>query len=206
MSNFKFPYFSRNIGEFWRRWHISLSSWFRDYIYIPLGGSKKGKWKSIRNILIIFIISGFWHGANWTFIFWGLYHSILFIPSFIFKANRKFVNSVIAEKGLLPSLRETFQVLVTFLLITIGWVFFRNKTLSDSFEYLSIMFSSFSLKYPFDSVFIYITILISLEYLIRREERLKADYFKFDWVIFLILSLLIYLDLGSEKQFIYFQF
>ena len=206
MSNFKFPYFSRNIGEFWRRWHISLSSWFRDYIYIPLGGSKKGKWKSIRNILIIFIISGFWHGANWTFIIWGLYHSILFIPSFIFKANRKFVNSVIAEKGLLPSLRETFQVLVTFLLITIGWVFFRNKTLNDSFEYLSIMFSSFSLKYPFDSVFIYITILISLEYLIRREERLKADYFKFDWVIFLILSLLIYLDLGSEKQFIYFQF
>ena len=206
MSNFKFPYFSRNIGEFWRRWHISLSSWFRDYIYIPLGGSKKGKWKSIRNILIIFIISGFWHGANWTFIFWGLYHSILFIPSFIFKANRKFVNSVVAENGLLPSLRETFQVLVTFLLITIGWVFFRNKTLNDSFEYLSIMFSSFSLKYPFDSVFIYITILISLEYLIRREERLKADYFKFDWVIFLILSLLIYLDLGSEKQFIYFQF
>ena len=89
MSNFKFPYFSRNIGEFWRRWHISLSTWFRDYLYIPLGGSKEGKWKSLRNILIIFIISGLWHGANWTFIFWGLFHSILFIPSFIFKTNRK---------------------------------------------------------------------------------------------------------------------
>jgi alginate O-acetyltransferase complex protein AlgI len=80
-SNFKFPYFSRNIGEFWRRWHISLSTWFRDYLYIPLGGSQKGKWNSIRNIFIIFLVSGFWHGANWTFIIWGLFHSILFLSS-----------------------------------------------------------------------------------------------------------------------------
>ena len=114
MSNFKFPYFSRNIGEFWRRWHISLSSWFRDYIYIPLGGSKKGKWKSIRNILIIFIISGFWHGANWTFIFWGLYHSILFIPSFIFKANRKFVNSVVVKMVYYLPLGKLFKFLLRF--------------------------------------------------------------------------------------------
>jgi len=89
MSNFKFPYFSRNIGEFWRRWHISLSTWFRDYLYIPLGGSQEGKWKSIRNIFIIFLVSGFWHGANLTFIFWGLFHSILFLPSFIFNTKRK---------------------------------------------------------------------------------------------------------------------
>jgi D-alanyl-lipoteichoic acid acyltransferase DltB (MBOAT superfamily) len=90
MSNFKFPYFSRNIGEFWRRWHISLSTWFRDYLYIPLGGSQESKWKSIRNVFVIFLVSGFWHGANWTFIFWGLFHSILFLPSFIFKTNRKY--------------------------------------------------------------------------------------------------------------------
>ena len=87
MSNFKFPYFSRNIGEFWRRWHISLSSWFKDYLYIPLGGSRRGKWISIRNILIIFLISGFWHGANWTFIMWGFTHSLLFIIFLLINKN-----------------------------------------------------------------------------------------------------------------------
>ena len=128
MSNFKFPYFSRNIGEFWRRWHISLSTWFRDYLYIPLGGSQEGKWKSIRNIFIIFLVSGFWHGANWTFIFWGLFHSILFLPSFIFNTNRKYTTSIIAENTIIPSPKELFQVGSTFILVTIGWVFFRSGT------------------------------------------------------------------------------
>ena len=106
MSNFKFPYFSRNIGEFWRKWHISLSSWFRDYLYIPIGGSKAGKMKSIRNIIVIFLVSGFWHGANWTFLFWGLFHSILFIPSFIFKTNRMYANSNLIEKNLFYYLKS----------------------------------------------------------------------------------------------------
>ena len=127
MSNFKFPYFSRNIGEFWRRWHISLSTWFRDYLYIPLGGSKEGKLKSIRNILIIFLVSGFWHGSNWTFVLWGLFHSVLFIPSFISKTNRKYTTSIIAENSLLPSLKELYQIGTTFIFVTIGWVFFRVK-------------------------------------------------------------------------------
>ena len=86
-SNFKFPYFSKNISEFWNRWHISLSSWFRDYVYIPIGGSKHGIRKSIRNVFIIFLISGFWHGSNWTFIFWGLMHAIIYIPSFLAKSK-----------------------------------------------------------------------------------------------------------------------
>ena len=140
MSNFRFPYFSRNIGEFWRRWHISLSTWFRDYLYIPLGGSQEGEWKSIRNIFIIFLVSGFWHGANWTFIFWGLFHSILFLPSFIFKTNRKYTTSIIAENTLLPSAKEFIQVITTFTLVTIGWVFFRSETITDAFSYLNLMF------------------------------------------------------------------
>ena len=121
MSNFKFPYFSRNIGEFWRRWHISLSTWFRDYLYIPLGGSKDGKLKSIRNIFIIFLVSGFWHGSNWTFIAWGLFHSILFLPSFIFKTNRKYTTSIIAENTFFPSPKEFLNVGITFILVTVGW-------------------------------------------------------------------------------------
>ena len=124
ISNFKFPYFSRNIGEFWRRWHISLSTWFRDSMYIPLGGSKEGKWKSIRNIFLIFLVSGLWHGANWTFVFWGLFHSILFLPSFFLQTNRKFVSSIIGENNYFPTLKEFFQVLTTFISVTIGWVFF----------------------------------------------------------------------------------
>ena len=139
MSNFRFPYFSRNIGEFWRRWHISLSTWFRDYLYIPLGGSQEGEWKSIRNIFIIFLVSGFWHGANWTFVFWGLFHSILFLPSFIFKTNRKYTTSIIAENTLLPSPKEFIQVITTFTLVTIGWVFFRSETITDAFSYLNQM-------------------------------------------------------------------
>ena len=139
MSNFKFPYFSRNIGEFWRRWHISLSTWFRDYLYIPLGGSQKGKWKSIRNVFIIFVVSGFWHGANWTFIFWGLFHAMLFLPSFIFNTNRKYTTSIIAQNTLLPSPKELIQVITTFLLVTIGWVLFRSETIIDAFNYLNKM-------------------------------------------------------------------
>jgi len=143
MSNFKFPYFSRNIGEFWRRWHISLSTWFRDYLYIPLGGSQEGKLKSIRNIFIIFLVSGFWHGANWTFVFWGLFHSILFLPSFVFNTNRKYTTSIISENTFLPSPKEFVQVGVTFTLVTIGWVFFRSESIVDSFIYLKKMVSQF---------------------------------------------------------------
>ena len=129
MSNFKFPYFSRNIGEFWRKWHISLSSWFRDYLYIPIGGSKAGKIKSLRNILLIFLVSGLWHGANGTFVFGGLFHSILFIPSFILKKNRMYLNSNLIEKKsfLLP--KELLNISTTFLLVTIGWIFFRSESI-----------------------------------------------------------------------------
>ncbi len=206
MSNFKFPYFSRNIGEFWRRWHISLTSWFRDYLYIPLGGSKEGKWKSIRNIFIIFLVSGFWHGANWTFIVWGLFHSILFLPSFILNNNRKYKSSVVGENSLLPTLKEFIQVVATFLLVTIGWVFFRSETIIDSFKFLSLMISDLSLETSFDSIFLYLMFFIITEFFIRKEERLREKYFKHDWIAFSLISILILEKFGGINSFIYFQF
>ena len=206
MSNFKFPYFSRNIGEFWRRWHISLSTWFRDYLYIPLGGSKGGKWKSIRNIFIIFLVSGFWHGANWTFIFWGLFHSVLFLLSFIFNTNRKYIKSIIAENTLLPTPKECFQVGTTFLLVSIGWVFFRSETIIDSFNYLNQMFSNSNFKLKFDPLIIYMMSFVIIEYLIRKNERLKSEYFNYDWIVFSILMILILDKFGAISNFIYFQF
>tara|TARA_B110000046_G_scaffold157650_1_gene169111 strand:+ start:30 stop:1040 length:1011 start_codon:yes stop_codon:yes gene_type:complete len=206
MSNFKFPYFSRNIGEFWRRWHISLSTWFRDYLYIPLGGSQEGKWKSIRNVFIIFLVSGFWHGANWTFIFWGLFHSIFFLPSFIFKTNRKYTTSIIGENTILPSLKEFFQVGTTFILVTIGWVFFRSDSIYNSFKFLNQMFSDFTSKSEFDSLIIYMLSYVIIEYLIRKNERLKEKYFNYDWIVFSILMILILDKFGAISNFIYFQF
>ena len=206
MSNFKFPYFSRNIGEFWRRWHISLSTWFRDYLYIPLGGSKQGKWKSGRNIFIIFLVSGFWHGANWTFIFWGLFHSFLFLPSFIFKTNRKYISSIIGENTLLPTPKEFLQVIITFLLVTVGWVFFRSETLLDSFNYLNQM--AFDLNFPNkerDGI-IYVLLLLILDFFIRKNERIEIYYFKYDWLFFSILLILILEKFGNYKEFIYYQF
>ncbi len=207
ISNFKFPYFSRNIGEFWRRWHISLSSWFRDYVYIPLGGSKEGKLKSTRNIFIIFLISGFWHGANWTFIFWGLFHSILFIPSFIFKTNRKYTTSIIGENKLLPTPKEFLQVGRTFLFVTIGWVFFRSETIGDSFNYLYYMFFEFDIPNENRRGVFYLILLIIIDYLIRRNE--KLDFKFFENLELLLMTLIIFCIIwyyNQSSEFIYFRF
>ena len=206
MSNFKFPYFSRNIGEFWRRWHISLSTWFRDYLYISLGGSQEGKWKSIRNIFIIFLVSGFWHGANWTFIFWGLFHSILFIPSFIFNTNRKYTTSIIGEKTLFPAPIECLQIITTFLLVTVGWVFFRSETIFDSFNYLYQMIFDFEFPKYMRSKMALIFFLILVDYLIRKNERLEKLTSPFEWILYSILILILFENMSSHSSFIYFQF
>ncbi|WP_102408708.1 MBOAT family O-acyltransferase [Parabacteroides bouchesdurhonensis] len=135
MQNFNYPYFSRDIAEFWRRWHISLTTWFRDYIYIPLGGSRVGKWKGIRNTTIIFLVSGFWHGANWTFIAWGAYHALLFLPLLLLGKNRKYKNTV-AEGRLLPSFTELVQMGTTFMLVVIGWILFRAESIAQAWGYM----------------------------------------------------------------------
>src|SRR5690606_24260260 len=131
MQNFAFPYFSRDIGEFWRRWHISLSTWFRDYLYIPLGGSRGGSWMKIQNTFIIFIVSGFWHGANWTFIVWGALNAIYFLPLLLTKRNRQYME-VVAENSYLPSIKEFFQMSLTFGLTVIAWIFFRAENIGHA--------------------------------------------------------------------------
>jgi len=209
MTNFKFPYFSRNIGEFWRRWHISLSSWFRDYLYIPLGGSQEGKWKSIRNIFIIFLVSGFWHGSNWTFIFWGLFHSFLFLPSFIFNTNRKYTSSIIAENTTLPSLKELIQVGITFILVTIGWVFFRSETIGDSFNYLNQMLFNFDLSpVPIKGVF-YVLLFNFFDFKFRNSPvqimNFKSSIILRLVVMFLLTMILVHFT-DNKSTFIYFQF
>ena len=139
MRNFAFPYFSRDIAEFWRRWHISLSTWFRDYLYIPLGGSRGGTSMKVRNTFAIFLVSGFWHGASWTFLVWGLLNALYFLPLLLLKQNRKNTNTV-AENSWLPSPRECVQMGITFFITVIAWVFFRAENLTDAFLYLQGIF------------------------------------------------------------------
>ena len=209
-QNFATPYFSRDVAEFWRRWHISLSTWFRDYLYIPLGGSRGGTWMKVRNTFAIFLVSGFWHGANWTFIFWGLFHSILFLPSFIFKTNRKYTTSIIAENTLLPSPKEFTEVITTFTLVTVGWVFFRSETLVDAFSYLNQMI--FDIELPsinLTNTLIFVLFTIS-EFNIKGDER-SISFSKYKLVnnsIYLIIGIFIILFFfkKGEGSFIYFQF
>ena len=206
MTNFNFPYFSRNIGEFWRRWHISLSTWFRDYLYIPLGGSKKGKWKSLGNIFIIFLISGFWHGANWTFIIWGLFHAILFIPSFVFKTNRKYISSSIAYNSILPSAKELLQVVTTFFLVTIGWVFFRSESVLNAINFLKISVLKIGIPSLLYSKYIgFVFLAIILEYLLFKKS-LKATKIEFLLWGFALLYLVSKITMSTYNKFIYFEF
>lgn len=139
MRNFNFPYFSRNIPEFWRRWHISLTTWFRDYIYFPLGGSHCNKWKTIRNVFIVWTVSGLWHGANWTFVCWGIFHATLLATYNLFGISTKYQH-VVAYGRHLPNAKEVFQMAITFFLAVIGWIVFRAETMTQALDYLSAMF------------------------------------------------------------------
>ena len=210
MSNFKFPYFSRDIGEFWRRWHISLSTWFRDYLYIQLGGSKRGKWLSIRNIFIIFIVSGFWHGANWTFIAWGMIHAMLYIPLFLRGKNRKYTTTIVARDRWFPSLKELFQMGATFFLTMIAWVFFRSENINSAFYYLFKMITQIGIPSANRSGFIFILLFVLIEWFMRKDERnlfrLKNKYARWSVYIFLNYLIIAHFKLIDLSQFIYFQF
>jgi len=208
MSNFKFPYFSRNIGEFWRRWHISLTTWFTDYLYIPLKLKYRDKGYFFNFIILklYFLTIGLWHGSNWNYIMFGLYHSIFFIPTLFNPKFYKLKTPQISFNTKFPSLKEIIQVVSTFFLVTIGFVFFRSENLNNSFKYLKQMFTDFSFKSEFEWLNIYFLCFIMIEYLIRKNERLKDEYFKYDWILFSILSLFVLLFLRGKQQFIYFQF
>ena len=208
-TNFNFPYFSRDIGQFWRRWHISLSSWFRDYLYIPLGGSKGSQWTSIRNIFIIFIVSGFWHGANWTFIVWGLTHALLYIPLFLIGKNRQYTTNVVAENNWFPSIKELFQIGMTYFSTTIAWVFFRSENISSSFKYLNSMILKFSIPLDNRGGITYILLLICFDLFLLKNnnEMLEINFFISRWAFYIVILFLIYLHINLEtSEFIYFQF
>lgn len=210
MVNFKFPYFSRDIAEFWRRWHISLSTWFRDYIYIPLGGSKGTQWFQIRNVMIIFLVSGFWHGANWTYVVWGLFHALLFLPLLLFNVNRSHL--ITKSYGWL----DFAKIGVTFFVVCIGWVFFRSDSIADAFQYLAHMFElkslGLSLFYKTNAnLMIFVLSVLSVGILSMQELLWvikKRDLPKISAFGALLLVLLIFF-MGSFKNqmdFIYFQF
>ncbi|MDF0708321.1 MBOAT family O-acyltransferase [Flagellimonas okinawensis] len=211
-QNFAFPYFSRDIAEFWRRWHISLSTWFRDYLYIPLGGSRGSLLKKIRNIFIIFIVSGFWHGANWTFIVWGFLNALYFLPLMLMNKNRVNTN-LVAESRIFASFREIGQMTITFLLTVLAWVFFRAKDVSHAFSYLDGMFSSSLFHVPevFDSnVFFLVLGFMVVEWFGRSNKYAIESIFKVPkigrWAFYFLLIALMFIYTGKEQEFIYFQF
>ena len=214
MRNFNFPYFSRNIAEFWRKWHISLTSWFRDYVYIPLGGSRVGKWKIVRNTFIIFLVSGFWHGANWTFICWGAYHALLFLPLILTSKNTKFKN-IVANNKYLPSIKETIQIFSTFILVLIGWIFFRAESIQDAWDYIFLMVSNFQFNIPDigGRPLFFIALLILVEWLQRNKQHalqissvLVFKYRLVRYLFYYIMLLIISIFAGQQATFIYFQF
>lgn len=211
MRNFNFPYFSRDIAEFWRRWHISLNTWFRDYIYIPLGGSRRGKLLSFRNTMIIFLVSGLWHGANWTFIVWGAFHAMLFLPLLILDKNR--INrDTIAQNSRFPSFKEMFGVISTFFLVVVGWIIFRSDNITNAFNYLEATFnlSLFTLPEKFGiKATPFIVILLLVEYAGRRNQFALAQMPKSMMVrwLFYFFVLCLILEYGAPQgAFIYFQF
>jgi alginate O-acetyltransferase complex protein AlgI len=213
LRNFAFPYFSRDIAEFWRRWHISLSTWFKDYLYIPLGGSKGGTWLKVRNTFIIFLVSGFWHGANWTFIVWGLLNALYIMPSILFNTNRNNLD-IVAKGKFLPSIKDFFSILITFSLTVFAWIFFRSESLGQAIRYISKIFSSSILEVPDIKAGTLIGLLmffLLIEWLGREQEYALAN-FGFKWykpiriAFYYAIFYVIFYYAGSEQQFIYFQF
>ena len=213
IRNFAFPYFSRDIAEFWRRWHISLSSWFRDYLYLPLGGSKGKLIIQIRNIFIIFLVSGFWHGANWTFIVWGCLNALYFLPLLIFGKNRTNLNTV-AEGRFLPSGKEFLQIVCTFFLVVIAWIFFRADNVGIAFDYILRIFSAslFSMPQFLPKKLI---LILFLFYFVEWIQRDKQHALQFQnvyvpkvvrWSIYYALVGILVFYGGEEQGFIYFQF
>ncbi len=208
MQNFRTPYFSRDIAEFWRRWHISLSTWFRDYLYIPQGGSRGSTALKVRNTFAIFIVSGFWHGANWTFIIWGLINALLFLPLLLAKRNRSNLND--------PEISDLHRILLTFSITTIAWIFFRADSLSHAIDYLqNIAFwnsgKSLSIK---PTLVVYITLLFLGDWIGRKHdfslniltEGVLSKSPLMRLTLYLSLAYLILLYIGGQQNFIYFQF
>ena len=215
LRNFSYPYFSRDIAEFWRRWHISLSSWFRDYLYIPLGGSKGGTWMKIRNTFIIFVVSGFWHGANWTFIVWGALNALYFMPLMLTNSNRSNLE-IVAQGKYFPTVRELLGMVITFIMAVFGWIFFRAQDMTHAIKYIQGIFTDALFKKPdlpelADLTIFFIFFMLIIEWIGREnkyglEQFGKRWYTPFRWLFYSFLIVCIIVLSGKEQEFIYFQF
>jgi len=215
--NFNYPYFSRNIAEFWRRWHISLTTWFKEYLYFPMGGSRGGLTRTIRNIFIVFLVSGLWHGARWTFVAWGLLHALYYLPGLIAGRNRRFIADSKAT-DLVLDLRTLVQIFATFSATCLAWVFFRSQSITESFSYIKGIFDSSILEMPYfyqhekvPTVILLILFLLIVEYRGRDFEHplraLSKKSKQYRWVFFMLLLVITVLFARTEEvPFIYFQF
>ena len=214
MQNFRLPYFSRSVAEFWRRWHISLMSWFRDYIYIPLGGSRGGRLRTAGNTFIVFLLSGLWHGANFTFVLWGAYHACLFLPGILLRKQRR-RNDDMAAGGSLPSFHVAWQMGRTFLLVCLGWVLFRSEDVSAAGLRLQRMFTDLHWHVPFCGrlpLLLHVVLLLVEWFTRHREHPLdlparglwRSRAVRYAVYYALILSVLQWG--GTPVEFIYFQF
>lgn len=217
-SNFKFPYFSRDIAEFWKRWHISLNKWFVDYVYIPLGGSRVSKVMVVRNTFAIFLLSGLWHGANWTYVSWGLYHACLFIPLILLNKNHRYKGGF-SENRLLPTVTELGNMFITFILVMIGWIIFRATSITQAFEYIVRMFCFEKNGEVWVSAkeTLWLDGLILLTLCVEWWNRNDYDTFYFKgvrlfqyrlirWIIYYVVLISMYYYSREGQTFIYFQF
>lgn len=218
LRNFAFPYFSRDIAEFWRRWHISLSTWFRDYLYIPLGGSRGGTWMKIRNTFIIFIVSGFWHGANWTFIAWGALNALYFMPLLLTNNNRTNLE-IVAQGRILPNVKELVQMVFTFTLVVFGWIFFRAESIEKALQYIGGIFSKGLFVAPkFLNQMDAMVLGLLIAFLLMVEWYGRENSFAFQtigikwyrpvrWAMYSVIVFMIGMYMATtESPFIYFQF
>lgn len=213
MRNFAYPYFSRGVVEFWKRWHISLTSWFRDYVYYPLGGSYGSTLKTIRNVFIVLLLSGFWHGAKWNFIAWGFLNAVYFLPNLLMK-KKQTATEIVAHGNLLPRPVELLQMLSTFLLVAISLIFFRAPTIADAGEYFRglFSFSSFRLDItlPYEIIF-FILLLFGMEWIQRENQHGlymsdKRWPFVLRWFLYFSIAFMIGMYFGTNISFFYFYF
>ena len=218
-DNFLFPYFSRNMNEFWRRWHISLNTWFVDYVYIPLGGSRDGKWHTIRNIMIVFLLSGLWHGADWSFVAWGAYHGLLLVLLILLNRNTKYEH-VVAYDKILPTFFELGQMLLVFVLATFGWMMFRADNMSQFIDYTARMCTTDLLSMPKlqgnTILLMNIALMFIIEWFMRHQKHgldFKVSlihnytlYAAMRYILYTLIFILILLFGGHTENFIYMYF
>jgi len=218
MTNFRFPYFSRNIAEFWKRWHISLSTWFRDYLYMPLGGGKGSILFRVRNIFITFIVSGFWHGAKWTFVIWGALNAFFYLPVIFYDRKKKNPEMIAIDRHI-PSFHDFVSIMLTFVFTLIAWILFRADSVKQAISYLSYIFSYSLFSVPklieIQNTIMIITlfmivILILFEWTYRKREYVFEDISRKNLptqiivVVGLVSAICIFG--GNQQTFIYFQF